>query len=73
MRTDRPEAHKQIVSDPSAHVMIACEALEAVGFRIMGDLRALGKHILIECRLPLALGDVITPDNPNYVVISVES
>jgi hypothetical protein len=69
VKTDRAQAPKQVLSDPPPQVMVACEALEAAGFRIVSDLQVFGKHILIECCLPQEWRDVMTPDNPNYEAI----
>lgn len=66
MQTGRGQAAKQILSDPPRRVVVACEALEAEGFRIANNLDTFGRYVLIECQLPLALRDVMTPDNRHY-------
>ena len=69
MKRGRPESARQIVSDPSPREALALEALEADGFRIAGNPHRFSKYVLIECRLPIALRDVVSPDNPNYQAI----
>jgi len=66
VQAGRCQAAKQLLSDPPRRVMVACEALEAEGFRIANNLETFGRYVLIECHLPLALRYVMTPDNPHY-------
>lgn len=71
MQIDPTVAAKQIVRDSPPHIALALETLEAAGFRVVGNPHELGGYILIECRLPLALRDVMTSDNPHYQQIIV--
>jgi hypothetical protein len=67
MQTDRPAVPRLLVRNPPLRVKLALDALEAAGFRITGDIEELDSgRIVIGCRLPAELADVMRGDHTDY-------